>query len=117
MGNHICYYPGIQKALIKHLIFLKSQLEFLLWGSGLMAYLCGIAGSILGPAQRLRIQCCPGCGIGHRSDLIPVTGTSIFCRYGRKRKKKIIADECIVGNKVGIILIFMDVDLERHHFI
>ena len=115
MGNHICYYPGIQKALIKHLIFLKSQLEFLLWGSGLMAYLCGIAGSILGPAQRVKDPMLPR--LWHRTQIGFDPCHRNFCRYGRKRKKKIIADECIVGNKVGIILIFMDVDLERHHFI
>lgn len=67
MGNHICYYPGIQKALIKHLIFLKSQLEFLLWGSGLMAYLCGIAGSILGPAQRVKDPMLPR--LWHRTQI------------------------------------------------
>ena len=42
-------------------------------------------------ADAARIQCGRGCGVGWQgsSDLAPNPGTSIYCRRGCKKKKKI----------------------------
>ena len=67
------------------------------WVSDLACF-CGVASSILGPAQWLRIQHCCSCSVG--SDSIPGLGTFIFCGC---RKKKLHL-KSILGKFITVLI-------------